>query len=104
MEKEVSKGDNGMALFLGIICGVFMIGIIIFIFITGNNAIKSASAQDVSGVINNESIPFSTICQNTSVSGLDSISLSGVVLKYSNGTEVPAELYTVQGGCVKLNM
>jgi len=100
-EKGVTKGERGMALFLGIIATIFMIGIIVMIFIMGNNAIKNASAESVNGAIDNESIVLSTICQNTSVAGLQDVQLTGSVLKYSNGTTVPPELYTIEGGCIR---
>jgi len=100
---KLSKDESKLGLFLGIILSVFMIGIVVMIFIIGNNGIKNASAEDVSGSIDNETILLSTNCQDTSVAGISGVQLTGTVLKYDNGTVVPTELYTIVGGCVQYN-
>ena len=100
MTRETGTG-TGLNLFLGIITMVFLIGVVVMVFIIGNNGFKTSMATSESGSINNETILLSTVCQDTSVAGLDEVQLTGAVLRYSNGTIVPSNLYTTEGGCVR---
>jgi len=97
------RGVAGLKTFMSIVIFLFLIGLVVFVFIISTNSMKNATASSVSGNITGESILFSTTCQDTSVAGLNGVQLSNVVIRDNESNIIPAEEYTINGGCISAN-
>lgn len=97
---ETSEKSAGLKLYLGVVVMLFLIGLLVMVYLLIISGIKNSSKVDISGTIVNESLAFSTTCQNTSAAIYPEVVLSNVIVLNESGGLVPSDEYVVNGGCI----
>lgn len=101
MGRSVADSDR-FTILLTLIVALFIIGLLIMIFALMGGGLSNATLEEGLGNIN-ESILLTVGCEDTSVSGLSNIQLTGYVVRDESDNIINESEYTIAGGQVCLN-